>query len=224
MARTGLCCVFVALVVLVALELSGCGGVAERSNEAEGAQASSPPGAGGTPSAGETGSAGAVSAGAVSASGQSSAGSGGVAQSCQGKPEACYQGCSAIVQAQDAVCRDGAWQCPDGSSFIADCPAYACTSAGFECCDPATGATSQAFCDASGTQWRCSPGVDVTSPDQQCVVKPPVCRVRSEQDLEGKACSPGDPQCNVGTGCSFCSCGCNVYLASPVWECNCVLC
>jgi hypothetical protein len=207
------------MLVAFGLSSSGCGGVAERSNPAEGGQANSTSSAGGTRSASDSGS-----GGAVSASGQSSPGSGGLVQSCEGRPDACYQGCSAIPQVYDAVCRDGTWQCPDGSSFIADCPRYACPDVAFVCCDPATGATSAAFCDASGTQWRCPPDIDVMAPGEQCVVKPLVCRVSSEQDLEGKVCSQGDPVCNVGSNCSFCSCSCNLDSTPPVWACNCVLC
>jgi hypothetical protein len=92
-----------------------------------------------------------------------------------------------------------------------------------QCCDPGTGLRSSPVCDESGRYARCAANLDLLGPGEECVVKPPACRVRDASDLEGQACSTGDPECDFGSGYVLCGCTCAASERGRAWGCACAL-
>lgn len=106
------------------------------------------------------------------------------ADGCTGTAPECLFSCNGDV-GTPGVCVDGAWQCPDDTTNIDDCPPL-CAGDAPECCDAAGAASAAAECvqglwvciDATTSVDSCCPGGPPLGCLQECggdVLAEPVC-------------------------------------------------
>ncbi|HEY4102278.1 MAG TPA: hypothetical protein VGM44_00240 [Polyangiaceae bacterium] len=196
------------------LALAACGGRAMESASAASA------GSGGASDGGTTGNR--ATSGNAGTGGNDGVGA---SSSCGGAPEVCVSDCAELTGPYQVCVGSHAgtgWQCQPENYFPqSQCPR--CDPTGVECCDSRTGKLSSPSCPTPTSDPICPDGLDSISAGDVCSAIPAVCRVSSVNDLAGRACLLGDPDCQLGSGQDACSCSCVPAANGPVWGCTCLI-
>jgi hypothetical protein len=215
------------VVVVALLFATACGGESTESRpDATGGKGSGASGGGGG-SAASGGSSGG-SDGATGGSGGATGGTGGrggtdpVSPDCD--PNEIQPGCVAHcgVEPYDwiaAVCADGSWVCPSGTTYLESCAENTCSRDHGLCCDTTIGVLTTMECE-DGVRPECPAPLDEAQASGGCMPE----GVVECSTLDGKACSSTVEECHNAGRCST-SCDCELGAdGNLAWRCWTLLC
>lgn len=169
---------------------------------------------------------GAATGGAHAGGGSAGAGGGGARSGtagCAGTSVICVNGCvreSEHIEVR--ACQGGVRNCPDGFTLRSECPLDSCLRSTRSCCNPETGAVSQAECFEE--KWNPCPEIAwELGPLYDCI--PPRANVSDCSQLSG-VCDSADLRCTSGGGANCGTlCACEADASGVLrWACHWVSC
>jgi hypothetical protein len=127
--------------------------------------------------------------------------------------EYCFSTCFAEEGAIfDRVCIDGAWACPEGTTFSGDCPPESCSGIHTHCC-ATTGRSTYRECRPDGMRELCPADARPIAFIDVCA--PPGVVVETCSELNGTPCNQFGTACDQGGT----SCECHDAPRPPLWQC-----